>query len=554
MTLLCVPILTHDADAALRDAALAKSAGADLVEFRIDEMFSGSGDEAEERAILRLVAESPLPCIVTCRPTWEGGQYDGDDAARIALLERLGTAFGQGEHPPRFIDIELATFERSANLRQKVKLAVDHPEQVRDLKTSLILSAHDFAGRPADLSRRILKMRAEPAAAVHKIAYRARSLRDNLELFDLLAARDRPTIALGMGEFGLMSRILAPKFGGFLTFASLRDSAVTAPGQPRIAELIDLYRFRSIGPATRVYGIVGWPVGHSLSPQVHNAGFAAGGIDAVYLPLPIASGDGGSDASYESLKATVGELIDHPRLDLRGCSVTIPHKQGVLRLARESGWEVEPLAAAIGAANTLTIERGAGGKPSRVRVSNTDAPAARDSLAAAMGDLQGKRVAIVGAGGVARAVAAGLAEAGASVVVASRRTERAATLVAEVGRAGGAVGRLEVSELADLPARRCEAVVNCTPVGMAGGSASAETPIPVGSLENWSFVMDTVYSPLETPLLRAARAAGCATVDGLGMFVRQAEAQFLGWTGRGPPPGLFDRVARQALANREEAR
>lgn len=551
MTLLCVPILTHDAEAALRDAVLAKAAGADLVEFRIDEMFSGSGDEAEEKAVLRLVAESPLPCIVTCRPTWEGGQYDGDDAARVALLERLGTAFGPGEHPPRFIDIELATFERSANLRQKVKLAVDHPEQVRDLKTSLILSAHDFSGRPADLSRRILKMRAEPAAAVHKIAYRARSLRDNLELFDLLAGRDRPTIALGMGEFGLLSRVLAPKFGGFLTFASLRDSTVTAPGQPRISELVDLYRFRSIGPATRVYGVVGWPVGHSLSPHVHNAGFTALGIDAVYLPLPIAAAEGDADAPFESLKATLGELVDHRRLDLCGCSVTIPHKEGVLRLARESGWEIDPLATAIGAANTLTLERGPDGSPSLARVMNTDAAAARDALAAAVGELAGKRVAVIGAGGAARAVAAGLLGAGASVVVASRRRARADAMAAALSTNLDAGQRLVTAELAGLPSLGCEAVVNCTPAGMAGGPAPDESPVPEGHLKGeCRVVMDTVYSPLETPLLRVARAAGCTVVDGLGMFVRQAEAQFLIWTGERPPVGLFERVARRELATR----
>jgi 3-dehydroquinate dehydratase/shikimate dehydrogenase len=550
-TLLCIPILAADVDAGLRDASQARAAGADLVEFRIDEMFSGSGDAAEERAVLRLVAESPLPCIVTCRPTWEGGHYDGDEAARIALMERLGTAFGPGEHPPRFIDVELAAFERSANLRQKVKLAVDHPEQIRDLKTSLILSSHDFAGRPTDLSRRILKMRSEPAAAIHKVAFRARSLRDNLELFDMLAARERPTIALGMGEFGLMSRVLAPKFGAFLTFASLRDSSVTAPGQPRIGDLVDLYRFRSIGPRTKVYGVVGWPVAHSLSPHVHNAGFGAIGFDGVYLPLPIAGAEGGSDASYESLKATLGELVDHQRLDLCGCSITIPHKENVLRLGRELGWEIDPLAGVIGAANTLAVERSPSGKALAVRLSNTDAAAARDSLASAIGSLRGVRVAVLGAGGAARAVAVGMVEAGASVIIASRRAERAASMSAELAEAMGAGDRLGSAGLDELPGRGCEVYINCTPVGMSGGPDPEGLPIPASHLRaGCRAVMDTVYAPRETPLLREARRAGCIAVDGLGMFVRQAEAQFRTWTGREAPPGVLAAAAERELAAR----
>src|SRR5690606_19726454 len=133
----------------------------------------------------------------------------------------------------------------------------------------------------------LLKMHQERAPRVLKIAYRARSLRDNIDLFELLASRDRPTIALGMGEFGLMSRVLAGKFGGFLTFAGVRARGATAPGQQSLRELLDLYRFRSIGPQTRVYGVIGYPVAQSLSPSIHNAGFEALGHDGVYLPLPI---------------------------------------------------------------------------------------------------------------------------------------------------------------------------------------------------------------------------------------------------------------------------
>jgi 3-dehydroquinate dehydratase / shikimate dehydrogenase len=554
-TLLCVPILVDDPDAALRDAAAARDAGADLVEFRIDQFFSGSGAaeadsgfEYEARQVLRIVADSPLPCIITCRPVSEGGHYDGDDEARIALFERLGTAFGPGERPPRYLDVELATYMRSANIRQKVNLAIEHPEQLRDVRTSLILSLHDFAGRPADLSRRLLHLRQESAAKVVKVAYRARSLRDNIELFEILAHRDRPTIALAMGEFGLMSRVLAPKFGGFLTFAGLREQSATAPGQPTISELLGLYRFRSLGERTRVYGVIGYPLGHSLSPHVHNGGFEALGHDGVYLPLPVigaAEGAGG----YESLKATLGELIDYAPLHFAGASITIPHKENLLRLARELGWDIEPPASEIGAANTLAIERDESSSAiRRITVSNTDAPALLGALREVAGDPAGKRIAILGAGGGGRAAACILAGAGAQVTIFNRTLARARDLAAELADLGP--GRISAAELDSFAAASYDIYINCTPLGMRGGPDPGASPLSLESLGSAppdAVVMDTVYNPLVTPLLRKASTAGLRTVDGAAMFVRQAALQFSAWTGRPAPAGLFERIVREQL-------
>jgi 3-dehydroquinate dehydratase/shikimate dehydrogenase len=548
MTLLCVPILVHDVHAALHDAALAKSRGADLVEFRIDELFSGSGDERETREILRLVAGSPLPCVVTCRAADEGGHYDGDDTQRASLYERLGTASGPGELPPRYLDIELAAYTRSENLKQKINLAVDHPDQGRDLATSLILSAHDFQTRPPDLTRIVLSMRRQPAARVLKIAFRARSLRDNLELFELLGERDRPMIALGMGEFGLMSRVLAPKFGAFLTFASLRSAAATAPGQPTIDELLSQYRFRSIGPGTGVYGVVGWPVGHSLGPLVHNAGFGAAGHDGVYLPLPIPAGDD-AEASYLNFKATLLELLAFEPLRFRGCSVTVPHKEHLVRLARERGWGLDATSAAIGAANTMAV--GEGGV---VRVWNTDAPALAGVLRDAAGDLRGVNAGVLGAGGVSRAAAFAIASAGANAVVYNRTRDRADRLVADLGPAlPPGSGKLVAADWDALPKACCSLWVNATPVGMKDGPDPEGSPLPIEGMTRCgtgTAVLDTVYTPLRTPLLRAAAAAGWTIIEGVGMFARQAEAQSAAWTGRPPPPGLFEGMARQELVRR----
>jgi 3-dehydroquinate dehydratase / shikimate dehydrogenase len=550
-SLLCVPIMVREPGQALAEARAAKDAGADLVELRVDEVFQGEGDSTGERAVLRLVGESPLPCIVTCRPTSEGGHYDGDEPSRIALFERLALAVGSGEQPPRYIDVELSTVTRSANIRQKVLLAVGHPEQARDLCTSLILSTHDFQERPADLTRRLVRMREEPAAKVLKVAYRARSLRDTVELLELLLQRDRPMIALAMGEFGLISRVLAPKFGGFLTFASMRPETATAPGQPTVRELLDTYRFRSIGPGTAVYGVLGYPLGHSLSPAVHNAGFEAMGIDAVYVPLPVPGGiEGGPIAAaggYENLKATLGELMDFGALSLRGVSVTSPHKENLWKLAAEMGWEADEAVGVIRAANTATIERGEDGSVRRVRVGNTDVTALAAILREEIGALSGKRVAVVGAGGVARAAVYALATGGAEVTV-FNRTHRKAVMLAESSR-GLCPGRVEAAGMEEIEKGGFDAIIHGTPQGMVGGPAPSALALPEGAFRSnpGAKVIETVYNPLETPLLRAARGAGLATVDGLSMFVRQAGMQFEGWTGKKAPLQLFDRVCREAL-------
>ena len=552
MTLVCVPIMADTVEEALRDGALAVEHGADLVEYRVDVLFEDRGGERLEDRIGRvvdLVARSGAVCIVTCRPEWEGGDYSGDDDERVALFEALGT----GERPPAYIDVEFALWERSANIRQKIKLAVDHPEQKRAVSTRLILSTHDFAGRPDDLTRRVLAMQGVDACSVVKVAYRARSIRDNLELFELLRESAKPMIALGMGEFGLMSRVLAPKFGGFLTFASLRDEAATAPGQPTIEELLGLYRFRSIGRGTRVYGVIGWPVGQSMSPLVHNAGFGAVGFDGVYVPMPV-------EGSYESLKATIGVLQGLP---ISGASVTIPHKEHVNRLALEGLSDrrvvLEKAARVIGASNTIamvskddvvTVESG-----SWVDVQNTDASAILDLCLTRFDPERGRigHCCVVGAGGVARAAAKMMASVCERVTIANRSVERARDLVESLTPAGTervcaiqAIGTESLSEVvADL-------YINCTPVGMVGGPDPEGMAVQVdelGDLPSETVFFDTVYNPVETPMLRAAKARGYRVIDGVEMFVKQAAAQFELWTGETAPVALFDRLVRERLGS-----
>lgn len=582
-TLICVPVMVHSVEHALAQALAAAEAGADIVEFRIDEFFAGDleapagGPHRSVLEVEQLIQRSPLPVIVTCRSSDESGGfggYDGDEDARVSLYERLGVGSSAGHspaRPPAFLDFEWSSLARSANIRQKIRLAVRHDDQLRAVTPRLILSTHDFTGRPADLSRRLLAMQDQDAASVVKVAFHARSLRDNLEVFDLLRERQRPMIALAMGEFGLLSRVLAPKFGAFLTFAALRPAATTAPGQPTVSDLINLYRFRSIRRSTRVYGVVGWPVGHSLSPLVHNAAFERTGHDGVYVPLPIPT----SSASDQSplarsdddliFKSTLLSLLEHEPLQLSGLSVTLPHKERLVRLAREQGWHLDDASRATGAANTLMIDRQA--TTPHVRVLNTDIAAAVELLHDALGALGGKSVAVVGAGGVGRTIAWGLAAAGAHVHLLARdaRKSQAAADALNDSLPRGA-GKIHA---AAIPADACldghDAYVNATPVGMAGGPDPHGVPFIVcgATPAHAPVVFDTVYNPINTPLLtRAARPIevpaseggtsesgwGCRTIDGVAMFVRQALAQSRLFTGSNlDHASMFDQLVRDRL-------
>ncbi len=537
MTLIACPIFIDDAadvDDAIGRARAALGQGARIIEWRVDRL---AGEPDATGVVARLVGASPGPCIVTCRPAWEGGQYDGDETTRAAVLDAAASAGA------RYVDVELAALARGPAM-QRVLAGVSARRGARGIDGAIaggtdggtaggtdggadggiILSCHDFERRPADLLQRVEAIRGEPACAVAKIVWTARSLRDNLEAFDLIAARVRPMIVLCMGPFGLLSRVLAPKFGAFLTFATSTADGQSAPGQPTINALRERYRFDAITAATRVYGVIGWPVGHSMSPAVHNVGFAAVGHDGVYLPMPI-------PPEYEHFKATVGSLVDHPRLDFAGASVTIPHKENLLRFVEERGGRVAPEVARIGAANTLAIDR-----DGTLACANTDCPAAAAALRRALGDVAGRRVAVLGAGGVARAVVAGTRDAGASVTVFGRTASRAGTLAASFDG-------VEARSLRDVARERFDVIVNCTPVGMTGGPDPAGSPLPDGvALDEDVTVFDTVYSPARTPLLREAEARGARTVTGEDMFIEQARLQFERWTGVAAPVEVMRRA------------
>ena len=565
MTQICVPLMVENHADALRDAIFAAEQGADMVELRVDVFFEDRTSEPDDETsnetgdspvvdmletridrVLDLVEVMPVACIVTCRPHWEGGEYHGDDLDRVALYEALANS----EKPPAYIDVELATFTHTRAIHKRIVKAVK-PKGEGAPSTRLILSTHDFTGRPTDLTRKIIAMQEEDACSVVKIAYRARSIRDNLELFEILADRSKPTIALGMGEFGLMSRVLAPKFGGFLTFASLREEANTAPGQPTLEELLNLYRFRKIKSTTKVFGIIGWPVTQSMSPMVHNAGFEAVGFDGVYVPMPV-------EGSYESFKATMLAMIDSG-LDFQGASVTIPHKGHLGRFGLEFNPHEESNTTILIASdaglpqNTFGIDGMAGDVP-LAETDNTDADAICALLADRLGQVGGSKIAIVGAGGVAMGAASAALSMRADVFVYNRTEDRAQELVKQISSSAGDVhdlGSVTVVSADELQELNAKVYINCTPVGMKDGPDpdGLSVPIPdLGELAPETVFFDTVYNPIETPMIKAAKERGYRTIDGVEMFVRQAEMQFEYWTGKHAPAGLFDSLVRNKLS------
>ena len=493
MTRLCVPIFVESAEQAARDIALAAESGADWVELRVDTFLDAAA----------IVKDSLLPCLVTCRPVGEGGLSEMTDAARVAALE-LAAAAGAA-----YLDLELSTLPAAGPI-------IDLP---RDSRPGLVVSAHDFKGRPDRLYNLLAEMNAADAE-VTKIVWAARSVRDNLEAFELLVNKTKPTIALCMGEAGLISRVLAKKFGAFLTFAPLRDAAATAPGQVSIGDLKRLYRWDAITPATKVYGVVASPVAHSMSPAVHNAAFAAAGHDGVYLPLLVQPG-------YESFKAFMETFLAFGPLDLAGLSITLPHKENALRYLTEKGAAVEPLAARIGAVNTIHVR-----PDGSLAGSNTDFAAilACVRMGLKSDDLTGRRVAVIGAGGTGRTAVAALADAGAAVSIFNRTRARADALAEEFDGKSGPVSAFESDALADLA---FDVYVNTTSVGMSPNAD--KTPFDASALPPGAVVFDTVYNPMRTKLLQQADAAGARTVGGVEMFVRQAAAQFSTWTGLPPP-------------------
>ncbi len=486
--MIAAPVVAPTMDEALSQLREARRQGVDLVELRLDAF-------REPFDLAVLLKAAPVPAIVTCRPRWAGGSFDGTEEARLRHLRRavtLGAAY---------VDCESEVVSR---IRPRGT-------------TRLIASYHNFGETPTDLVSIVRAMEHLPCAVV-KFATHANDLQDNLRVWEAVAACTKPAIGLCMGELGEASRILALRKGGLLTFGSLGSGLESAPGQHTARDLRELYRVDTITASTELYAVVGDPIAHSMSPAIHNAAFQHLDLDAVYLRFRVRDFPGFLDRIA-------------PAVGLRGVSVTIPHKHAAL----EASGRVETAARRIGAVNTLCrTDAGWDG-------SNTDCAAALDAIRSAARRaklrLRGRAALILGAGGTARALAVGLASAGCPLVFANRTRSRAAGLAHEFG---GTVLDLEMAHTG-----RFGVIANTTAVGMHPREDA--TPVDPSVFRKGMVVFDAVYNPPTTRFLREAKRAGATVATGLDMFVGQAARQFELWTGWRAPRAVMRKVVRDRL-------
>jgi len=517
MTYLTVSLLVETEEFFEAQVQAAKERGAEALEIRADSLQCPTPEAAGR--LVGIAKKSGLPVLLTCREKSEGGVQELEQSLRLGMLREAIAARAD------FVDVELKSF-RHPDVQSVLRAMLQqHPD------TQLIISRHNFSGPFEDIHLAYETILSFYPEAIPKLVYTARDINDCFDAFDLLSQADSPVITFAMGAAGQMTRILAKKFGAFLTFASLDDEQATAPGQVSVEMMKTLYRWVEQTDKTEIFGLIGNPVAHSIGPAVHNACYAAGNINAVYLPFLI-------DAEAQEFNAFLGNVIDRSGQGFGGFSVTLPHKTNALNYANKSGDFVDGLATSIGAVNTLKI-----GFNGILSAYNTDYAGAMDALKSAMEagkhDLHPLKVAVIGAGGAARAVVAGLTDQGALVTIYNRTAKKAESLAQEF-RCKAA----RMDALGDLDAT---VVINCTSVGMHPDVDSS--PLPEGVLTAGMTVFDTVYNPVETKLLRQAKAAGATVVNGAEMFIRQATAQYKIFIGEAPDEAKIRQVVYERLSS-----
>ena len=452
----------------------------DLIELRLDSV--------KDPNVGRVLEGRKRPVIVTCRPTWEGGRFNGSEEERHRILAEAIEAGAD------YVDVEW-------------RAGFDDLVKSRDGK-GIVLSMHDFEGVPSDLESQYRTMRAMEPEVV-KVAVHVRKLSDMCPLLKLRRSdvEREQLVLVGMGSAGQISRVLASHFGSRWSYAGEN----VAPGQISISRMLKEFRFKSISVSSDVYGVVGSPISHSVSPAMHNAAFEHEGIDAVYVPVEAVD---------------VEDLIAFTEaIKLRGVSVTAPFKSDVVEHLNE----IDSLGEFVGAVNTIRMEEG------RWMGMNSDVPGFLMPLIGRI-NLEGLRVAVLGAGGAARAVAVALGSVGASVTICARNIERAESVALLVGGKTAAFPPVKGT---------WDVLVNTTPIGTY--PLADLTPLEEDALRGGQVVYDLVYNPPKTRLLAEAERAGCRVVGGLDMLVAQAKLQFEWWTGRSVPHSVLHDAALASL-------
>ena len=487
-----------DVEDLLEHARREVEAGESFFEFRLDYL---PDPEDGVEAIRRFLGLHPdCTILATCRRHQNQGRFNGSIEEQLRILDAAVSAGA------RAVDVEI---ESAENVAAKL-------DQFRG-RALLVLSYHNYEGTPTldGVFRRMAKLGAD----AYKIVTTAKKPSDNYRVLSLSKSNPRvPFIMLAMGEQGFASRVIGPAWGGLYTYAAPNASEGTAVGQVSARLLRHLYRVERFSKAAKIYGVVADPVRHSISPAVHNRAFQARRLDAVYLPFLV---------HPQQLKDFFS-LADS--LPVAGFSVTIPHKQKVLRYLDI----VDPLARRIGAVNTVWKKAG------KWRGTNTDADAVSNSLRRHI-RLAKSSVLIAGNGGAARSAAFALADAGAKVSLIGRNPDRVRALSKICGA--------EPLMREQLDSRRFDVFLHATPLGMYPRTDESffEGVIPA------EVVFDMVYNPLDTMLLRNAQAQGKTVVHGIEMFLEQGIRQFEIWTGESAPRSAMEKAALEALGQRAEA-
>ncbi len=489
MSRICVPVCARGIDE-MRDAVARAAEVADIVELRLDCL----DDAGAASRVLDHSLSRKRPLVLTLRSAEQGGHTAIDYDGRRRFWSSL--------KPPAtecFFDLEYDLVQDLSSV-----------EEFQPDWKQLICSHHDFNGVPPDLERIYEAMAATPAGVI-KIAVQANDATDCLLIFKLLERaqlENRELIAIAMGPAGIMTRVLGPSRGSFLTYGSLDDENATAPGQLTARELRDVYRIERIDSDTEVMGIVGNPVSQSWSPLIHNAALADADINGVYLPFQ-------TQDVAQFMRRMVHPQTRELAWNLSGLSVTIPHKSTVTPLL---DW-VDETAKQIGAVNTIVV------RGEQLQGYNTDASGFMAPLLNRFGPLANARCAVIGAGGAARAALWALVNEDASVALFARNMDRAAITAKDFD--------VSCHQLSGADFAGFEIVVNATSLGMFGATQEM-TPVAAAQLRGVRLAYDLVYNPIETVFLREAHAAGCDTLTGIEMLIAQGAEQFRLWTGKEP--------------------
>jgi 3-dehydroquinate dehydratase/shikimate dehydrogenase len=495
MPRVCVAITGADANDMIEKAeSLARDNS--FIEFRLDYVSQPAAAVSKVKKFFEM--HQHVTAIATCRRAENGGKFKGSLASQLDILGKAAAAGCQ------IVDLELQSAMKSK------------PDALKKLRTraALLLSFHDFRATKK-LDETIEKMRAIPAD-FYKIVTTATTLSDNVVMMKFLETHgDRHSlIGLCMGEQGLISRVLSVRAGSVFTFASVSPGEETAPGQITAQDLRSSYRIEQVDAATRVYGVAGDPVAHSLSPIIMNTALRRENVNGVYLALHA---------------KTLKDLLHCVReIPLHGLSITMPYKEAILSHLDNSDTHTTK----IGACNTVV--RGQDGK---LYGFNTDAAGVVRPLEQRVA-LENLKVLVLGAGGAARAAVFGLKERGSEVWILNRSVAAAQKLARQA--------KARTVKRADLKKLAFDVIINATPVGMGN---TRDCPLKEDEIRA-HYVFDMVYDPAETRLIKLAKVRGAQIIPGIEMFVHQAARQFEIWTGKPAPWDEMLRVVTIALQER----